>query len=88
MTSVRYDKAVIDEAVRNLDNLLIACDQSGREAWQTLKAIVLAQQTNNSDMVPCPTCGAACSIGGDDEEDTHYFIPVVSFRASASSANC
>ena len=35
----------------------------------------------NSAMVPCPTCGAACSIGGDDEEETHYFIPVVPFRA-------
>ena len=47
----------IDEAVRNLDNLLIACDQSGREAWQTLKAAVLAQQTNNkqSDEIT-PSC--------------------------------
>ena len=34
-----------------------------------------------SSMVPCPTCGAACSIGGDDEEETHYYIPVVPFRA-------
>ena len=38
-------------------------------------------QPANSAMVPCPTCGAACSIGGDDEEETHYFIPVVPFRA-------
>ena len=37
--------------------------------------------STNSAMVPCPTCGAACSIGGDDEEETHYYIPVVSFRA-------
>ena len=43
----------IDEAVRNLDNLLIACDQSGREAWQTLKAAVLAQQTHNTASLPC-----------------------------------
>ena len=41
----------INEAVRNLDNLLIACDQSGREAWQTLKTAALAQQANNSAMV-------------------------------------
>jgi len=47
----------IDEAVRNLDNLLIACDQSGREAWQTLKAAVLAQQTNNTGS---PKLTAAC----------------------------
>ena len=46
----------IDEAVRNLDNLLIACDQSGREAWQTLKTAVLAQQTNNKQSTPCHWC--------------------------------
>ena len=47
----------IDEAVRNLDNLLIACDQSGREAWQTLKTAVLAQQTNNKPRAKsCRVC--------------------------------
>lgn len=37
--------------------------------------------TTNSVMVPCPTCGGACSIGGDDDAGTHYYIPAVLFRA-------
>lgn len=43
----------IEEAINNLDNLLIACDESGREAWQTLKNFVFSQQTNNKASAPC-----------------------------------
>ena len=25
--------------------------------------------------VSCPTCGRDCTIGGDDVEGTHYYIP-------------
>lgn len=25
----------------------------------------------------CPTCGVPCTIGGDDKEGTHYYLPQV-----------
>lgn len=45
----------VQEAVDILDNYGLprsACD-GVREAWQTLKAAVLAQQTNNNGSTPC-----------------------------------
>ena len=59
----------LQEAVDHLDRF---CDFSSpsdiAEAWQTLKAAVLAQQTNNSamdatcDTIECPDCGAEFSV--------------------------
>jgi len=37
--------------------------------------------STNGSMVLCPTCGAACTIGGDDDEGTHYYVPVAPYRA-------
>ena len=37
--------------------------------------------SHNGAIVLCPTCGSACFIGGDDEEGTHYYVPVVPLRA-------
>lgn len=30
---------------------------------------------NNKQSTPCPMCGHPCTIGGDDKEGTHYYIP-------------
>ena len=35
-----------------------------KQPTQTVKSI-----TN------CPTCGSECTVGGDDKEGTHYYIP-------------
>ena len=52
------------------------------DLWEAATEAAKEKVTStNSAMVPCPTCGAACSIGGDDEEETHYYIPVVPFGA-------
>jgi hypothetical protein len=29
----------------------------------------------NNTTVPCPTCGGACTIEGDEKEGTHYYVP-------------
>ena len=29
----------------------------------------------NSRVTQCPTCGGDCTVGGDDDEGTHYYIP-------------
>lgn len=31
--------------------------------------------SHNSRVMQCPTCGGDCTIGGDDKEGTHYYIP-------------
>lgn len=28
----------------------------------------------------CPTCGVECTVGGDDREGTHYYIPISTRR--------
>ena len=55
-------------------------ERLAKDAMAKLRQQTTPAATNNA-LVPCPTCGAACSIGGDDEEGTHYFVPVVPFRA-------
>lgn len=49
--------------------------------WCAAKAAGVEKPTHSSESAPCPTCGAACTVGGDDEEGTRYFIPVVPYRA-------
>lgn len=49
-----YEKEIllVDKAV-----MLGYRDQDSANAWHTLKSAVLAQQSTNSAMVPCPKCG-------------------------------
>jgi hypothetical protein len=48
-------KYTIKQLIERLDTEIeMVCCDSARTDWQTLKAAVLAQQTNNSAMVPCP----------------------------------
>ena len=35
----------------------------------------LLNTAHNSRVTQCPTCGSDCTIGGDDKEGTHYYIP-------------
>ena len=47
------------QAIEILDQFMPDTDdQICLEAWQTLKAAVLAQQSNNKQSTPCVTCGA------------------------------
>ena len=33
----------------------------------------------------CPVCGTLCTIGGDDKEGTHYYMPIASTDVDVAS---
>lgn len=55
-------------------DLQMAVDGCIEEMKRALNAYVCDCQAKK--LHSCPTCGAACTVGGEDKEGTHYYVPV------------
>jgi hypothetical protein len=54
----------LHEAISNLDNLLIACDSSGKQAWNIIrkKLLKVKKPSHNKQSEPCELCGSPTNM--------------------------
>ena len=49
--------------------------QIGDCSAQIIRRSIKTKKGAGTALSPCPTCGCLCEIGGNDKEETRYYVP-------------